>query len=106
MPTTVLLAVLALTAATFLWFAILILRHGARQRFVTDAPLWRILFWSLGFQLALATADWLTGDEDARPLGWRLGFGSALLIGAVAVWLTGFLFGRWRATKREGILKR
>ena len=84
--------------------AALTFRHGARQRFISEIPLATIALWTIGLSLLPTLSDWMKG----RPTeDWLLATAVAavLFITACIIWLAGFFFGRWRASRRDGIVR-
>jgi hypothetical protein len=53
-----------------------------------------------------ATMDWLTEEPDPIPIGTRLLVTGSLFVLGGTIWLGGFLFGRWRTPKKDGIIDR
>jgi hypothetical protein len=97
--------IILLALALLLYGSVRVFRHGARQRFITSMPVGKLLFWSVGFQLFVALLDWLTADDDALPLLYRLKLGAFVFAAGAAMWFVGLFYGRWREARRVGVLK-
>jgi len=101
-----LLVWLVLLIGPLVWLcaAALTFRHGARQRFISAMPIIPIALWTIGLSLLPALRDWLRGKPTED---WFIVavVAAALFITACVVWLAGFFFGRFRASRRDGIVR-
>lgn len=83
---------------------VVLFRHGARQRFVLAIPFGSLALFTFGVQMISYVLDWLAGDTNGSLLD-RLVATATVFAACSIIWLAGFFFGRWRASRREGILR-
>jgi hypothetical protein len=100
------LLVLLLFALLLLLCAALVFRHGFRSTYLDRFPLFLLAFCTFGVLLLDAIYEWVTADAGAAPVWMWMAIGGFYFLAASAVWLIGFFFGRWRATKHSGVITR
>jgi hypothetical protein len=107
--TLVLLYFLAIGALA-LSLAVWVFRMGTRDRFISRKPFLKLAFWTIGLLVLVWLADWLIGKEQAFPLHIELliavAVGAGAFMVAATIWLAGFAYGRWRASRSDGVISR
>lgn len=87
-----------------------VFRLGTRDRFITRKPFLNLAFWTIAFLMFVGLMEWLTGREQDFPLHISLlitlAVGAMAFMIVAATWLAGFAYGRWRASRSEGVISR
>jgi hypothetical protein len=107
---TLILLYFVAVGALALGLAVWVFRLGTRDRFITRKRFLNLAFWTIGLLMLVGLVNWSRGGKQEFPLHIDLLIGlavgaAAFAIGS-AIWFAGFCFGRWRASRSDGVISR